>query len=386
MRSSLLALLLVPALARADAGPPALPQRPAVSATQGAFAYAGDLWIVGRDGGDARRLTAGVGLESSPVFSPDGRQIAFAGEYEGNLDVYVIPAGGGVPQRIPHHPDPDIPVGWTPDGQSILFRSSRASYSRFTRLFTVPAGGGQPAELPLPMAEEGSLSPDGRRVTYVPFSNRFTISDGYTAIKKYRGGTASPVWIADLADSSIEKLPRTDSSDFNPMWVGERVYFLSDREAAIIDERFNEGGCAADYVVDYLRRPVRNYMTTREGADQPFPQAAIPGPKLMLINEQAGSGGDYLPYTFRQARLGPLVGKRTWGGLVAIGGYQPLLDGGGVTAPRWATWFPDGKGNGRWEVENRGVAPDVEVEFDPRLVRQGKDPQLEKAVEKSWRS
>jgi tricorn protease len=97
----------------------------------------------------------------------------------------------------------------------------------------------------------------------------------------------------------------------------------------------------------------------------------------MLINEQAGSGGDYLPYAFRQAGLGPLVGKRTWGGLVGIGGYPQLVDGGLVTAPRWGIWFP----NGRWDVENRGVAPDVEVEFDPKAARAGRDPQLEKAVE-----
>jgi tricorn protease len=126
-----------------------------------------------------------------------------------------------------------------------------------------------------------------------------------------------------------------------------------------------------------LRQPIRNYATTREGADQAFPTSAIPGPKVMLINEQAGSGGDYLPYTFRQAGLGPLIGKRTWGGLVGIGGYPPLMDGGTVTAPRWALWFP----NGRWDVENRGVAPDVDVEYDPKLVRAGKDPQLDKAIE-----
>ena len=97
----------------------------------------------------------------------------------------------------------------------------------------------------------------------------------------------------------------------------------------------------------------------------------------MLINEQAGSGGDYLPYAFRQAGLGPLIGKRTWGGLVGIGGYPRLLDGGAVTAPRWGIWFP----NGKWEVENRGVAPDIEVEFDPKSVREGNDPQLAKAIE-----
>jgi tricorn protease len=156
-------------------------------------------------------------------------------------------------------------------------------------------------------------------------------------------------------------------------------YFFAQagRDAAIVDERFNGGGLLADHVIDYLRQPIRSYASTREGADQAFPTSAIPGPKVMLINEQAGSGGDYLPYTFRQAGLGPLVGKRTWGGLVGISGYPPLIDGGGVTAPRWGIWFP----NGRWDVENRGVAPDVEVDFDPKAVREGKDPQLEKAVE-----
>jgi tricorn protease len=133
----------------------------------------------------------------------------------------------------------------------------------------------------------------------------------------------------------------------------------------------------ADHIIDYLAQPLRNYLTGRagEGEDLPFPRA-IRGPKVMIINERAGSGGDYLPYTFRQAKLGPLVGKRTWGGLVGIGGYPTLIDGGTVTAPRMGIWFP----NGRWDVENRGVSPDVEVEFDPQLVRQGKDPQLEKAV------
>jgi tricorn protease len=144
----------------------------------------------------------------------------------------------------------------------------------------------------------------------------------------------------------------------------------------ILDERFNGGGALADHVIDYLNQPLRNFISTREGEDQVFPAGAIFGPKVMLINEHAGSGGDYLPYTFRQAKLGPLVGKRTWGGLVGIGGYPTLLDGGTVTAPRAALWFP----NGRWDVENRGVAPDVEVEFDPKLVQAGQDPQLEKAV------
>jgi tricorn protease len=210
--------------------PPLLLQLPAVSASQIAFTYAGDLWIVGREGGDARRLTAGVGLESYPVFSPDGKSIAFAGEYEGNLDVYVIQAAGGVPRRATHHPDPDVPVGWTADGKQIIFRSSRHSYGRFLRLFMVPVTGGEPTELPLPMAEDGSLSPDGKRIAYVPFSNKPQFPGPMRPLKNYRGGSASPLWIADLDDSSIIKVERTTSADFNPMWIGDTIYFLSDRE------------------------------------------------------------------------------------------------------------------------------------------------------------
>src|SRR5215212_3968258 len=157
-------------------------------------------------------------------------QAAFAGEYEGNLDVYAVPAAGGVPRRLTHHPDPDVPVGWTPDGKSVVFRSPRSSYARFLKLFTVPAGGGEPTELPLPQAEDGSLSPDGKRIAYVPLSNKPQFPGAFRPLRNYRGGTASPIWIADLADSAITKVPRTDSNDFCPMWVGDTVYFLSDRD------------------------------------------------------------------------------------------------------------------------------------------------------------
>ena len=119
-------------------------------------------------------------------------------------------------------------------GRRTASRSSsarpRTSYARFLRLFTVPVGGGQPAELPLPQAEDGSLSPDGKRIAYVPLSNKPQFPGAFRPVRNYRGGTASPVWIADLADSAITKVPRTDSNDFNPMWVGDRVYFLSDRD------------------------------------------------------------------------------------------------------------------------------------------------------------
>jgi len=127
-------------------------QKPAVNHTQIVFVYAGDLWLVAREGGDAKRLTTGIGIETDPIFSPDGTQIAFTGEYDGNIDVYVIPAAGGVPKRLTYHPGPDVAVGWTNDGKHVLFNSGRNSYSGFTRLFTIGLDGGFPEEVPLPMA------------------------------------------------------------------------------------------------------------------------------------------------------------------------------------------------------------------------------------------
>jgi tricorn protease len=219
------ALFLNIALTAADA--PLLLQKPTLSASQIAFVYAGDLWIVGREGGAARRLTSGAGVETNPHFSPDGTEIAFTGEYDGNVDVYVVAAAGGVPRRLTWHPSPDQTAGWSPDGQRILFSSNRNSYSRFSRLFTVSREGGLPVELPLPIAADGSYSADGARLAYVPLDRAFSMW------KRYRGGETSPIWIATLADSSVEKLPRDNSNDFNPMWVGEKVYFLSDRNGPV---------------------------------------------------------------------------------------------------------------------------------------------------------
>jgi tricorn protease len=132
----------------------------------------------------------------------------------------------------------------------------------------------------------------------------------------------------------------------------------------------------ADYYIDILRRPVVSYWAMRYGADLKTPIAGIHGPKVMLIDETAGSGGDLLPWMFRKFSLGPLVGKRTWGGLVGILGFPVLMDGGRVTAPNLAIWTEDG-----FIVENEGVPPDVEVEQSPKDVIAGRDPQLEKAIE-----
>src|SRR5580658_3436536 len=144
----LLAVLATAALGTA-ADEPLLLQKPTLSKTHVVFAYAGDLWSVPRDGGNAIRLTSGAGDESDPAFSPDGTQVAFTGEYDGNVDVFVIPAAGGVPKRLTWHPAPDRVLGWTPDGKRIIFSSSRNAYTRFTELYTVPAEGGVEEKIPL---------------------------------------------------------------------------------------------------------------------------------------------------------------------------------------------------------------------------------------------
>ena len=223
--SVLLAFLLCSLNAHAVG--PLLMQKPTLSKTHIAFSYAGDLWLVPRDGGEARLLTSGAGTKSDPTFSPDGTMIAFTGDYDGNVDVYVMPSGGGVPRRLTHHPGIDEVMGWTPDSKAVLFRSARNSYSRFNRLFTVSIEGGLPHELPLPTAEAGSFSADGKHIAYVPVDNTRRLSA--IGWKRYRGGKASRVWIANLSDLNLEQVPRDVSNDGSPMWVGNKVYFLSDR-------------------------------------------------------------------------------------------------------------------------------------------------------------
>jgi len=210
----------------ADTAPTKMLRSPTVSANQIAFAYAQNIWVVDRAGGVARRLTSFQGQASNPHFSPDGKWIAFSGEYAGNQDVYVVGAAGGEPKRLTWHPGADDVQGWTPDGKSIVFASTRATSapSPTPRFWTVPAAGGPEEPMPLPRAYQGRIAPDGERVAY-----RMNTSWDEER-RNYRGGQNRPVWITDLKTYETTTPPWEGSKDMDPAWIGDVVYFISDRD------------------------------------------------------------------------------------------------------------------------------------------------------------
>ncbi|MGH8274003.1 MAG: S41 family peptidase [Gammaproteobacteria bacterium] len=225
--AAFLALIVCAAASAATDGHLLLLRYPTMSKTQIAFEYGGEIWEMPRAGGRAHVLASGMDLLTKPIFSPNGKWIAFTGTYDHNTDVYVVPAAGGQPKRLTYHPGPDVAVGWTPDGKDILFRSHRYSYSDPDQLYTVSTKGGFPQELPLSMAEAGSYSPDGSHLAYVPNFQWEAFWKGY------KGGQHTQVWIARLSDSHTVRVPNENSNENDPMWVGNTVYFLSDRDGPI---------------------------------------------------------------------------------------------------------------------------------------------------------
>ena len=203
-----------------------LMEQPAISQDHIAFIYANDLWVANLDGSQPRRLTVSEGIESRPHFSPDGKHIAFSAEYDGNTDVFLLPVEGGIPRRLTWHPFPDQVTGFTPDGEKVLFLSMRTVHTgRFLQLFTVPLEGGFPEKLVIPNAFHACYSPDGSSMVYTP------ISDKFREWKNYRGGTMSTLWIFSFEDHSKVEIPKPEGgcNDINPMWIGDLIYFLSDR-------------------------------------------------------------------------------------------------------------------------------------------------------------
>src|SRR3989475_4859280 len=208
-------------------------RHPTVSRDSVAFEHAGDIWVVSRSGGQARRLTSTIGVELDPYFSPDGSQIAFTSTVAGNTDVYVVPTSGGDAKRLTYHPGIDRVRGWTPDGRRIIFASVRTSAPQqsYFRLWTVSLDGGPPEPLPMPRAFSASYSPDGRRVAYEEITTAFVPEWYETSMwRHYRGGRTHPISVMNLSDYAVEKLPWNNSNDTLPMWIGNTVYFLSDRD------------------------------------------------------------------------------------------------------------------------------------------------------------
>ena len=200
---------------------------PAISQEHIAFIYAEDLWVADKDGSTPRRLTIDDGVESDPVFSPDGSMIAFSAEYDGNRDVFIVPSVGGIPKRLTWHPASDRVLDFTPDGKEILFTSARTTFTgRYSKLYTVKLSGGQPVELPIPTGFKGTYSPDGKYLAYVPNYEVFN------QWKHYRGGTLGRIWILDLSSYEVTEIPKPagGSNEADPEWVGNKVYFRSDRD------------------------------------------------------------------------------------------------------------------------------------------------------------
>ena len=227
--------------------------QPAVSATSIAFCYAEDIWVADLDGKNARRLTSDLGVEAAPAFSPDGKTLAFTGEYEGNFDVYSIPVEGGQPTRLTWHPEPDVVRGWTPDGAAVLFSSGRAAFTnRFNGLFTVPVGGGFPTQLPIPNGVEASFSPDGSRIAYTP------LSDASPQWKHYRGGRSSRIWLCTLEGLAVEQVPQPEGrcNDTAPRWMGKSLYFRSDRNGEYNLFRFDADSKEPKQLTQFADFPV----------------------------------------------------------------------------------------------------------------------------------
>jgi tricorn protease len=184
-------------------------------------------------------------------------------------------------------------------------------------------------------------------------------------------------YVTDKTQGRVAYVYVPNTSNLGHQYFTRYFFPQANRQAIIVDERHNGGGQVADYYIDILRRPFISYWAMRYGNDLKTPMSAIQGPKVMLIDETAGSGGDLLPWMFRKLKIGTLIGRRTWGGLVGILGFPVLMDGGTVTAPNLAIWDPEGG----WVVENEGVPPDIEVEQTPADVIAGRDPQLDRAIE-----
>jgi tricorn protease len=261
------AALLIPVLSEAQTK---LLRFPDIQGDRVVFCYAGDLWTAGTSGGTAVRLTAHKGQELFPKFSPDGKWIAFTGQYDGDEQVYVMPAKGGVPKQLTYYPargplpprwgyDNQV-YGWTLDGTAVLFRSMRYGWDLTdTRLYTVPVAGGLPEPMPMPVSGSGDFSPDGKAIVYSPLVRDFR------TWKRYEGGWAQDLYVFDLAASQATQITDHARADRDPMWVGDRIYFSSDRDGKLNLYAFDPATRRTEQLTRHATYDVRWPSTDHEG-------------------------------------------------------------------------------------------------------------------------
>lgn len=231
---------------RVDAQGTRLLRQPAISTAQLAFEYGGDIWIIPKNGGEARRITSTAAVEGNPHFSPDGQWLAFNSNRSGIAQVYIVPASGGTPTRLTWYPSASIPRGWSPDGKQVLYASGRESApTNFNRLWTVSAKGGPSTMLPAPWAFDGNYSPDGNKVTI----DRVTRWD--VEWRHYRGGQNTPLQILDLKTLAEQSIPTDGSMDIHPVWMDKEIFFLSDRDFIMNVWAFNPTTSAVRQVTSF---------------------------------------------------------------------------------------------------------------------------------------
>jgi tricorn protease len=360
---TLCAVLVLPffqAGAQIDAG---LFRYPDVSENQIVFSYANDLWLVPKEGGEAFKISSPPGVESFPKFSPDGKTIAFTGNYDGNRDVYTLPVVGGIPVRLTEHGYTDRVVDWTPDGKKILFASARESgKARFNQFYTIPVVGGAASKLPLAYAEFGSYSPDGNQMALT-----FRSQAGRNW-KRYRGGWKADIHIFNFTTLSSENItPNEIAGDEFPMWNSNFIYFLSDRGTDLRmnlwrydlgSKNFEELTHFTDYDVHFPSLGPKEIVFEAGGklwlyvlADQKMKAVSVTvrtdetalKPRLVTTDK-----------VIQYSSISPdgnraLIGARgEIFSLPAENGYIKNLTQTSGVAERYAAWSPDGKSIAYW--------------------------------------
>jgi len=358
--------------------------QPAISTDHIAFIYAEDLWVANIDGSQPRRLTVDEGVESNPVFSPDGKLIAFSAQYDGNTDVFIIPVEGGVPKRLTWHPGPDIVRGFTPDGNFVLFISQRASFSnRYAQLFTVPVKGGPVTQLENPHANYATYSPDGKWMAYTP------LGDAFLQWKHYRGGLITTILLYSFADHSVIKIPQPAEgcNDSGPMWMDDKVYFRSDRNGEFNLFSYSIATREVKQLTDFKDFPIisgscgKGKVVFEQAGYLHVYDPAQPGEKKLKIGIAADllelrprfvKGANYI----RSADISPSGARAVFdfrGEIVTVpaekGDYRNLTLTPGVhqTYPawspdgRWIAWFSDASGEFQLHLRQQDGKGDTKI-------------------------